>query len=117
SAEHCIELRQRIAKVLASEGCWVERRRPQNRQLNVRPFISELRPSADGVDMALWITSHGAARPEEVLELLGLGELLAAGAIILERTTLELLDEVPEGAEAPPAALPRPPRLSRPAEP
>jgi len=115
-AEHRAALPQRIAAVLAAAECWVERIRPQHRRLNVRPFVSELHATADAVDLALWITSHGAARPEEVLELLGLGEAFAAGALILERTTLELMDEVPPDAEGPPAALPQPPRHSEPLE-
>ena len=45
--------------------------------------------------MALWITPTGAARPEEILAALGLVPLLEAGAV-LERSHLEILDEVPE---------------------
>jgi radical SAM-linked protein len=108
-----------VGEVLNAKECWIERTRPERRRLNIRPFISELHARSDGVDMALWITSHGAARPEEVLELLGLADLVAAGELILERTTLELIDEVPPEAPAPPAALPQPPRAaeSRPAAP
>ena len=47
------------------------------------------------LDMALWITPTGAARPEEILAALGLVPLLEAGAV-LERSHLEILDEVPE---------------------
>jgi radical SAM-linked protein len=106
-----------VGEVLSASECWIERTRPERRRLNIRPFISELHASADGVDMALWITSHGAARPEEVLELLGLADLVAAGELILERTTLELMDEVPPEAPAPPAALPQPPRAAEPRHP
>jgi hypothetical protein len=42
--------------------------------------------------MLLHLTPSGTARPEEVLGLLGLQDLLDAGAI-LERTRLELQDE------------------------
>jgi hypothetical protein len=45
--------------------------------------------------MALWITPTGAARPEEITAALGLAPLLEAGAV-LERSHLEILDEVPE---------------------
>jgi hypothetical protein len=48
--------------------------------------------------MALWITPNGAARPEEVIAALGLTALLDAGAVI-ERTDLELYDELPPEAE------------------
>jgi hypothetical protein len=42
--------------------------------------------------MDLWVRSTGMARPDEVLGLLGLHDLLEAGAVI-ERTRLELEDE------------------------
>jgi hypothetical protein len=44
--------------------------------------------------MVLCLTSAGTARPEEVLGLLGLQDLLDAG-VILERSRLELHDELP----------------------
>ena len=40
------------------------------------------------------VSPAGTARPEEVLGLLGLQDLLDAGAV-LERTRLELSDELP----------------------
>ena len=58
-------------------------------------------PHDDRVDMALWITPNGAARPEEVVAALGLTELLDQGAVI-ERTDLEVYDELPPGTEGPP---------------
>ena len=42
--------------------------------------------------MDLWLTPQGTARPEEVLTLLGVNDLLDAGAV-LERARLELTDE------------------------
>jgi hypothetical protein len=42
--------------------------------------------------MVLRLTSTGTARPEEVLALLGIEDLLDAGAV-LERSRLELHDE------------------------
>jgi hypothetical protein len=49
----------------------------------------------------LWVTPTGTARPEEVLGLLGLEDVMAGGAV-LERTRMELEDEIagtlPEGA-------------------
>ena len=52
--------------------------------------------------MALWITPNGAARPDEVVIALGLKELLDDGAVI-ERTDLEVYDELPPGTPGPPA--------------
>jgi hypothetical protein len=40
----------------------------------------------------LWLTDSGTARPEEVVRLLGLEELLESG-VVFERTRLELEDE------------------------
>lgn len=86
---------------LQRNECWVERLRPHPRRINIRPFVHELRVNDDSVQMALWITSNGAARPEEVIAALGLRELLDNGAVI-ERTDLELYDELPPGTEGPP---------------
>jgi radical SAM-linked protein len=53
------------------------------------------------LEMDLWVTPTGMARPEEVLNLLGLSPLLDTGAV-LERTLLELYDESPNPGPAPP---------------
>src|SRR5207245_1821509 len=45
------------------------------------------------LEMDLWLTPGGTARPDEVLGLLGLQDLLEIGAV-LERTRLELHDEI-----------------------
>jgi hypothetical protein len=60
--------------------------------MNLRPFFQEIRISSDAVEMDLWVTPYGTARPDEVLTLLGLNDLLDQG-MILERTELELEDE------------------------
>jgi radical SAM-linked protein len=99
-------LGQCVADVLASAECWVERTRPQRRRLDVRPFLRDLRVVALAADetppgtaaptaleMDLWLTPGGTARPDEVLGLLGLQDLLEIGAV-LERTRLELHDEI-----------------------
>jgi radical SAM-linked protein len=52
---------------------------------------SESRGS-DWLEMDLWLTPQGTARPEEVLSVLGVKDLLDAGAV-LERARLELTDE------------------------
>ena len=109
-AERCLDLPERIEEVLAAAECWVERVRPQRRRLDLRPYISVLRLADTTLQMALWISSHGAARPEEILSLLGLGDLLEAGALCLERSDLELMDEVAADAEPLPEALRQGPR-------
>jgi Uncharacterized protein conserved in bacteria (DUF2344) len=95
------DLRERGEVFLARTECWVERARPQPRRINIRPFVHELHAHADRLDMALWITPNGAARPEEIVAALGLKQLLDNGAVI-ERTDLEVYDELPPGTEGPP---------------
>jgi len=98
------DLLERCSAFLAQEHCWIERTRPHHRRLDLRPFIHTLRPSADALEMILWVSSYGAARPEEVAEALGLRAVLEAGAVI-ERTDLQLADEAID-SEMPPAGLP-----------
>jgi radical SAM-linked protein len=87
----------RLAGVLAAREWWIDRTRPPRRRLDLRPLLRDLRleetpPCRLVMDLAL--TDSGTARPEEVLGLLGLEDLLDAGAV-LERTRLELEDEQP----------------------
>jgi radical SAM-linked protein len=98
-------LRARAAEVLAAAECWLERTRPPLRRVDLRPFLAGLcvlegaGPGAGPVlDMDLWLTPGGTARPEEVLRLLGLEDLLEAGAV-LERARLEIEDETPPLSE------------------
>jgi len=58
----------------------------------------ECRPRFLEID--LWVTPGGTARPEEVLDLLGLAGLRDEGAV-LERTLLELHDESPNPGPVP----------------
>ena len=94
-------LRQRSEGFLQRNECWIERTRPHPRRINIRPFVHEIHVNDESVEMALWITSNGAARPEEIIAALGLAELLDNGAVI-ERTDLEVYDELPPGTERPP---------------
>ena len=100
------ELADRIASLLAVPHCWFERTRPQPRRVDLRPYLRRLRLADDSLEIDLWVTPNGTARPEEVLDVVGLGDLLEAGSV-LERTTLELADEITAGAcePVPPAAL------------
>jgi radical SAM-linked protein len=92
--ERAGDLARRVAKILGADECWVERTRPQTRRINVRPYIHDIRLLSNTLEMDLWITPTGSARAEEVLNVLGLGDLLSTGAI-LERSRLELHDETP----------------------
>jgi radical SAM-linked protein len=98
------ELRARVADVLAAAHCWVERTRPPRRRLDLRPFLCDLRlgeaPAGEPraadpfLDMDLWLTPAGTARPDELLGVLGLQGLVDTGAVC-ERTRLDLVDETP----------------------
>ena len=68
---------------------------PQPRRINLRPYLHDLRVHPNSLEMDLWVTPGGTARPEEVMNLLGLDAVLEAGAVV-ERTLLELHDEIPQ---------------------
>jgi hypothetical protein len=69
---------------------------------------SATRNPQSAMEIDLWVTPGGTARPEEVLNLLGLAGLLDEGAV-LERTLLELHDESPNPGPVPlPVAGPGP---------
>jgi len=110
-------LAEKVAAVLAAPECWVERKRPPARRLDLRPILSDLRlvpasggreapdgtnqgayaPRSPGValEMELFLTPAGTARPDEVLGLLGLADLLTEG-VVLERSRLELHEDTPQ---------------------
>jgi radical SAM-linked protein len=95
SGEHeDIDLPACIAKFLSLTEYWITRTRPQRRRLNIRPFVCELSHDGAALNLILWVTPLGAARPEEIVGALGLGHLLDGGAV-LERTHLELIGELP----------------------
>lgn len=104
-AQPIADLDERCTRFMALGEYPIDRLRPQPRRINVRPFVHELHAWPDRLDMAIWITSNGAARPDEVIAALGLSPLLEAGAVI-ERTDLEVYDELPPGIEGPPAIDP-----------
>lgn len=107
---HATELPTRIAALLATPECWIERTRPHRRRINLRPYLRDIRLESDGLVLDLWITPTGAARPDEIVQLLGLSDLLAAGGVF-ERTVLELDDETEseEPSELTEHSLPEPP--------
>jgi radical SAM-linked protein len=110
------EIAARAAEVLAAPECWVERVRPQPRRLDARRYLRDLRVLPDAVELDLWVTPNGTARPDELLGVLGLGDLLEAGAV-LERITVELQDEVPNSDAGPPAPDAQRPRVEAAANP
>ena len=104
--EHQQGLPERITQLLQAPEWWVQRNRPRPRRLELRPFLHDLRWNGESLEIDLWVSpSAGTARPEEVLRTLGLEALLEDG-LILERSKLELLDELAEQERAQLPALP-----------
>jgi radical SAM-linked protein len=103
-------LPERAGALLAAPEHWIERTRPHRRRLDLRAYLADLRVSNDAVEMDLHVTPKGTARPDEVLEALGLADLLQNGAV-LERTRLELCEAVttPLSPPASGAGLAEPP--------
>ncbi len=100
---HPADLPERIKSLLAGTECWVERTRPQPRRIDIRSYVRDVRLLADSLEIDLWVTPTGAARPEEILQALGLPSPLETGTI-LERTLLELHDETTTPGSGPPPA-------------
>lgn len=101
-ADRLASLPERIAAVLAAPECWIERTRPQPRRFDARPYLDGLRLAPLALEMDLRVTPTGSVRPDEVLELLGVRDLLDQGAV-LERTDLELTSDGPQPAVQSPA--------------
>jgi radical SAM-linked protein len=95
-----IGLSERIGELLSQAELWIERTRPERKRINVRPMIDQIRIVPGAIELDLWTKPSGIARPNEVLDLLGLQEILEAGAVI-ERTRLELEDEIPPSDRVP----------------
>jgi radical SAM-linked protein len=95
--------RSAIASFLADAERPYTRHRPDRTvELNLRPFVLEAELNSEGVlCFRLKMTSSGSARPEEVIESLGLRDLLERG-VILVRTEVELAPTAPSEAPGPP---------------
>lgn len=93
---------ERAAELLAAEKVWVERTKPTPKRLNVRPYLRQLAVADGSLLLDLWVTQTGTARADELLRPLGVDDLPDAGAV-LERTTVEIRDEVaPNQPDGPP---------------
>lgn len=102
SADRLTDLADHCSALLARAEVQVERMHPQPRSVDIRPYIRGLEVAADALLIDLRVTPTGTARADEILALLGLGDLLEAGGI-LERIRLELHDELAP-SESPPLA-------------
>jgi len=124
-AERLDSVRARAAEVLASAKLELTRSKalpgqipltarqpaPEDARANrvdLRPFLRDLRlvrgegeqANETALEIDLWLTPSGTARPVEVLGLLGLTDLFEAGTV-LERSRLELHDEGASGEQGP----------------
>lgn len=82
--------------LLAEPKVWVERLKPSAKRLNIQPYIRGVRVEGEASPrllLDLWVTQEGTARADELLDLLEVADLVDAGAV-LERTTVELRDEI-----------------------
>jgi radical SAM-linked protein len=87
------DLSERCPALLAQGELWVERKHPNPRRVDIRPYVLALRTNHESLELDLRVTPTGTARADELIELLGLRDLADAGAV-LERITLELHDEL-----------------------
>jgi radical SAM-linked protein len=116
------DLAQRVQELLRQEECWLEPGGPKGhptltaeegalggvvevhgsamdrrvfgarRRVNLRAFVKHLAVEPEALTMELIVTPQGTVRPEAVLQVLRLSQVLARGAI-LERTRVTLQDE------------------------
>jgi len=91
------------ADLMAQSAIWVDRLRPSPKRLNIRPFFRSIAVRDSALSLDFWVTPTGTARPDELLKLLDLADLLEAGAVV-ERQMVELHDEAPnlDAADVPP---------------
>jgi radical SAM-linked protein len=87
----CVDLEERIARLLARSEAPVVRRRPRgDKHLDARPYLERIEPAGDrGIRMVLATGPKGTVRADEVLRLLGLGDEAVARADV-HRTEIRL---------------------------
>jgi radical SAM-linked protein len=84
-------LAARLQLLMQSNQVWIERTRPHRRRVDVRSYLSGIRLVDHVVEMEFFVTPQGTARPDEILRLLDLGELIDNGTVI-ERVGIALED-------------------------
>lgn len=95
-------LHVRCRELLDAPACTVVRDHRKKGALDIRPFIADLRIDGGRLVLEFLVTPFGTARADEVLTLLGAGDLLENGAV-LQRVQLLLQDEN-ESDHHPPAS-------------
>lgn len=109
--------RSALSDLLAAESRPYTRHRPDRTvELDLRPFLLDAEIHPEGtLRFRLKVTNSGAsARPEDVVDVLGLADLTRAGAI-LSRLDVELAPDAPAPRPTDPPA-PRPPSQTNPGE-
>lgn len=95
-----------LPSLLSRNKIWTTRLKPHPRQINIRPYIRAMAAESSSLILDFWVTPYGTARADEVIALLGLPSPFETGRM-LERTEVELHDEVYDGLpDAPPEGLP-----------
>ncbi|HEX8203026.1 MAG TPA: TIGR03936 family radical SAM-associated protein [Isosphaeraceae bacterium] len=100
--------RAALAALLAGDRWPYTRHRPDRTvAIDLRPFVLGADLDPNGVlRLHLKVTPEGSARPEEVLDALGLRDLLEGGTV-LARTDLTLADRAEPGGRTPAGGDPR----------
>jgi len=95
--------RDAVAALIAAGSRPYTRQRPDRTvEVDLRPFLLDAGLAPDGaLQFRLKMTPGGSARPEEVVDTLGLRDLLARGAV-LARTDVELTTPPPQPQPPPP---------------
>jgi len=108
------DLTDLVAGINGRAELWVERVRPQPREVNIRPFVraASILEACDStryrrLRFDFRVLPQGTARVDELLRLCGLERLLTDGSRV-ERSELHLLDERPEGFVPEAVELPEP---------
>lgn len=105
-AERVLAVEAAAVELMAQDKVWVDRLRPNPKRLNIRPYLRAVACHDSALTLDFWVTGTGTARADELLRLLGISDLLDAGAV-LERTLVEIRDEFtnPDSADGPPDGL------------
>lgn len=113
-SERVSQVEEAAIALLRETKVWVERLRPSAKRLNIRPYMRNLSLASGGCQapvlereaeedrgltpparlvLDLWVTQEGTARADELLRLLDIEDLIEGGAV-LDRTVVELRDEI-----------------------
>jgi len=68
------DLNERVERLCAAQDIPIERKSPktkQVRQVNIRPYLLDVRTTGDSVEFTLMVTGNGTARPAEIASALG----------------------------------------------